>query len=101
MTNLAKHAQAWIFLEPVDPTKLGIPDYFDIIKHPMDFGTIKANLNSNKYLKAQDFISDVNLVFNNCLLYNGENSHVSQMCKQVMDEYRKQFDMLCFNYYID
>jgi hypothetical protein len=26
----------------VDPTNWGITDYFDVIKHPMDFGTIKV-----------------------------------------------------------
>jgi hypothetical protein len=41
MTALSKHTYAWIFLEPVDPIKLNIPDYLDIIKKPMDFGTIK------------------------------------------------------------
>jgi len=32
----------WVFNEPVDPIKLGIPDYFQIIKHPMDLGTVKV-----------------------------------------------------------
>lgn len=28
----------WYFCEPVDPEKLGIPDYFSKILHPMDLG---------------------------------------------------------------
>jgi hypothetical protein len=32
------HKHAWIFAEPVDPVKLNIPDYFTIIKKPMDLG---------------------------------------------------------------
>jgi hypothetical protein len=32
MGYLMKLQQAWIFLEPVDPKKLNIPDYFEIIK---------------------------------------------------------------------
>jgi len=31
----------------VDPIKLGIPSYPDIIKHPMDLGTCGRNLESN------------------------------------------------------
>lgn len=33
---------SYIFHQPVDPIKLGIEDYFDIVKQPMDFGTIKV-----------------------------------------------------------
>ena len=38
-----KDKTAWLFNEPVDPSKWGISDYFDVIKHPMDFGTIKVS----------------------------------------------------------
>jgi Bromodomain len=92
MTTLWKHSSAWIFYEPVDFVKLGIPDYLEIIKHPMDFGTIKNNLSNNKYLKVQEFLEDLNLVFNNCLLYNGENSQVSIMCKHVREEFNKLYE---------
>ena len=67
MNSLWKHNQAWIFHEPVDPKKLNIPDYLDIIKQPMDFGTVKNKLNNNQYLKFGDFLYDVNLVFENCI----------------------------------
>lgn len=42
MEKLQKLKGAYLFLEPVDPIKLGIEDYFTIIKNPMDFGTIKV-----------------------------------------------------------
>jgi hypothetical protein len=31
-----------IFHAPVDMEKYGISDYYDVIKKPMDFGTIKV-----------------------------------------------------------
>lgn len=77
MKHLMKLNQAWIFLEPVDPEKLQIFDYFDIIQNPMDFGTIKEKLSQHKYLNMQHFMQDVELVFKNCILYNGEQSPVS------------------------
>jgi len=77
MKHLMKLNQAWIFLEPVNPEKLQIADYFDIIQNPMDFGTIKEKLSHHKYLNMQHFLQDVELVFSNCILYNGENSQVS------------------------
>lgn len=37
------------FYEPVDPVKYKIHDYFKIIKHPMDLGTVKKKLTYNAY----------------------------------------------------
>ncbi len=45
MAKLSKVNNAWIFHKPVDPHELEIPDYFDVIKNPMDFSTIKDKLN--------------------------------------------------------
>lgn len=43
-----KHAAyAWPFYKPVDVEALGLHDYCDIIKHPMDMSTIKVNLHSS------------------------------------------------------
>jgi len=53
MNTLWKHNNAWIFHEPVDAEKLGIPDYFDIVKQPMDLGTVKQRLQSNYYTSMQ------------------------------------------------
>lgn len=44
-----KYSGAYVFYEPVDPKKFNISDYFDIVKHPMDFGTIKKKLAHNVY----------------------------------------------------
>ena len=39
-----KHAAfAWPFYSPVDTKKLGLHDYFTIIKEPMDLGTAKVS----------------------------------------------------------
>lgn len=40
--NLWKLKGAFYFHSPVDPVRLKIDDYFDIVKKPMDFGTIKV-----------------------------------------------------------
>jgi hypothetical protein len=66
MSSIWKFNQSWIFHDPVDPDKLGVPDYFNIIKTPMDFSTIKSRLNSNYYHRMQEFLDDMQLVFENC-----------------------------------
>jgi hypothetical protein len=42
---LWKAKGAFFFHHPVDPKKYGINDYFDIVKRPMDFSTIKNKIN--------------------------------------------------------
>lgn len=41
---LMKHSLSVSFIVPVDPVLLNIPDYFEIIKQPMDFTTINLKL---------------------------------------------------------
>ena len=38
-----------LFNQPVDPEALGLTDYFDIVKQPMDLGTILERLNDDDY----------------------------------------------------
>lgn len=78
---------------------LGIEDYFDIVKKPMDFGTIKGKLKEQRYANISEFTEDMELVFYNCKLYNGEISGVGQMGKQVHDEYRRLMEQLSFEFY--
>ena len=65
-----KHQHGWPFYYPVNTIKLGLPDYFKIIKQPMDLGTVKKRLENNYYWCAQECIDDINLMFNNCYTYN-------------------------------
>ncbi|KAJ1828056.1 hypothetical protein LPJ56_001320, partial [Coemansia sp. RSA 2599] len=64
------------FMAPVDPIKQGVPTYFDIIKHPMDLGTIRKKLDRSQYQSPKQFVDDVNLVFSNCFLFNPPGTYV-------------------------
>eukprot|EP00245_Coleochaete_scutata_P001947 TRINITY_DN1244_c0_g1_i1.p1 TRINITY_DN1244_c0_g1~~TRINITY_DN1244_c0_g1_i1.p1 ORF type:complete len:945 (-),score=283.96 TRINITY_DN1244_c0_g1_i1:665-3499(-) len=79
MTKMMQHKQAFPFNEPVDPVKLNIPDYFKVIKDPMDFRTIKERLELNHYTGPEEFESDMRLVFSNCFLFNQRESDVYKM----------------------
>ncbi|KAJ3299441.1 hypothetical protein HK104_008947 [Borealophlyctis nickersoniae] len=86
-TNTLKQIQrlgsARIFLEPVDPVKLNIPTYFDIIKRPMDLSTMEKKLKSNQYSTVQQFADDMDLMIQNCFLFNGETSAIGMMGHSV------------------
>ena len=68
-----------IFLEPVDPIALNIPTYFDVIKQPMDLGTIKRKLEHNQYATVDDFEADMRLMIDNCLTFNYPGDPVHAM----------------------
>jgi len=76
-----------IFHNPVDPDLLGIPDYFDIVTDPIDLGTIKQRINYNQYTRMQDVVDDIQRCFDNCLLYNGEDTPAGQSCLVVVEEF--------------
>lgn len=40
----------------------------------MDLGTVRKKLTNNVYMCLNEFISDMNTIFENCLLYNGTES---------------------------
>lgn len=88
--NVMRHQYAWPFNMPVDPVKLQLPDYFHIVKTPMDFGTVKQKLQDNVYKKPQECINDINLVFSNCYTYNKPESDVTSMAKALEQVFCEQ-----------
>ncbi|ORY97374.1 Bromodomain-containing protein [Syncephalastrum racemosum] len=89
MRTLKKHRDANAFLQPVDVVQLNVPDYFKIIKYPMDLGTIDEKLSQYQYENVRDFISDVRLVFNNCYKFNGPEAMISMLCQNVESAFEK------------
>ncbi|EEF50952.1 bromodomain-containing protein, putative [Ricinus communis] len=79
LSRLMSHQYGWVFKEPVDVVKLNIPDYYTIIKHPMDLGTIKSNICSGLYSSPLEFLADVRLTFRNAMEYNPKGSDVHIM----------------------
>ncbi|XP_071736852.1 uncharacterized protein [Rutidosis leptorrhynchoides] len=78
------------FTRPVDPIALEIPDYFDIIDTPMDFGTICNNLeNGLKYMNSADVFKDVQYIWYNCLKYNKKGDHILELMNRVKTFFMK------------
>uniref|UniRef100_A0A914UIK5 histone acetyltransferase n=1 Tax=Plectus sambesii TaxID=2011161 RepID=A0A914UIK5_9BILA len=63
--KLEKMDDAIPFRVPVDPELLSIPDYFEIVKKPMDLSTIKEKLDSGDYKNPWEFCDDMWLMFEN------------------------------------
>ncbi|XP_025829012.1 bromodomain-containing protein 3-like isoform X2 [Agrilus planipennis] len=82
---------AWPFYKPVDAELLGLHDYHDIIKKPMDLGTVKQKMDNREYRTAQEFAADVRLIFTNCYKYNPEDHDVVAMARKLQDVFEMKF----------
>ncbi|KRX49059.1 Bromodomain adjacent to zinc finger domain protein 2B [Trichinella murrelli] len=76
LAELDAHRDSWPFKKPVD-SKL-VPLYKKVIKKPMDLSAIHAKLISHKYQRGEDFVKDVNLVFDNCKTFNEDDSKIGK-----------------------
>ncbi|CAB0031229.1 unnamed protein product [Trichogramma brassicae] len=88
LNDIKKHRQSWPFLEPVGKDE--VPDYYDYISEPMDFGTIQKKFSNNQYTALKDFFHDCLLVFDNCHTYNSENSQVYKAGQKLLQYFEKR-----------
>ncbi|XP_011052572.1 PREDICTED: homeotic protein female sterile-like isoform X8 [Acromyrmex echinatior] len=87
-----KHSPyAWPFYKPVDAELLGLHDYHDIIKKPMDLGTVKTKMDNRQYKTAHEFASDVRLIFTNCYKYNPPDHDVVSMARKLQDIFEMRY----------
>lgn len=87
-----KHSgYAWPFYKPVDAELLGLHDYHDIIKKPMDLGTVKKKMDDREYKSAPEFAADVRLIFANCYQYNPPDHDVVAMGRKLQDVFEMRY----------
>ncbi|KAL8116554.1 hypothetical protein AgCh_022903 [Apium graveolens] len=87
---IMKSDAAQPFNVPVDADLLGIPDYYDIIDTPMDFGTIRKNLEDGvKYVNSEGVFKDVQLIWENCSKYNKKGAYVLELMKRVKTNFMR------------
>uniref|UniRef100_A0A182WJX8 Bromodomain-containing protein n=1 Tax=Anopheles minimus TaxID=112268 RepID=A0A182WJX8_9DIPT len=70
--QIQQHKSAWPFMEPVDPNEA--PDYYRVIKEPMDLQKIETKIDNKIYQTLSEFIGDMTKIFDNCRYYNPKES---------------------------
>ena len=72
-----------VFGSPVDVSQF--PQYPNVVKEPMDFGTMRVKVAEDQYADLQDFLADAQLVLDNARRFNppGSDVHVMANCLQV------------------
>ncbi|CDW53126.1 Bromodomain and PHD and DDT and WAC Acf1 DNA bd d omain containing protein [Trichuris trichiura] len=74
LSLLHSHADSWPFLTPV--SKKIAPDYYKIIRSPMDLSTVAKKFDSGAYERFGEMVNDIEQIFNNCYLYNESTAEV-------------------------
>lgn len=92
LRSLQAHKMAWPFLEPVDTNDA--PDYYRVIKEPMDLSTMEEKLQRREYVKLTEFVADMTKIFDNCRYYNPSDSPFYQ-CAEVLENFFVQ-KLKCF-----
>jgi Bromodomain len=96
---LSRQAKAGPFAEPVDPVALNIPSYPLIVKHPMDISTMREKLENGQYssilpgetkginpvskMLNGPFRKDLELIFDNAMLFNPPDDWIYQAAAQL------------------
>ncbi|KAH7886186.1 hypothetical protein F5I97DRAFT_2026435 [Phlebopus sp. FC_14] len=75
LKKLKIHKNAMIFLQPVDPLRDHAPNYYEVVKNPMDLSTINAKLEEGMYKDRFAFAADFRLMIANAKLYNLAGSY--------------------------
>ncbi|OGM41108.1 transcription regulator BDF1 [Aspergillus bombycis] len=88
--SLKRMHDSRFYREPVDPEKMNIPHYPQIIRQPMDLGTIERRLKNNEYKSVKAVIDDFNLMVQNSLTFNGPDHIVAQEGQKLKSTFEKQ-----------
>ena len=88
--NCIKFDNTKIFHQAVK--KKDYKDYYDMIKNPIDLGSMKNKTKRNEYKNLQQFLEDVDLMVNNSKMYNGEEHEVTLQGFRIKDYVLKKIE---------
>lgn len=83
ISQIEKEPNSQPFLDPVDWKALDLQDYPKIVKKPMDLSTIKNRIKNKEYESFDAFFADIQLIWDNCKLYNIAESDIYRMAEDL------------------
>ena len=90
--TISTDPNAEAFLEPVAWQELGLLDYPTIVKKPMDLDTVKKNLQAGNYATFDACFADIQLIWDNCKLYNMIGSDIYKICERMERSARRELN---------
>ena len=91
METLITHPICNDFVEPIKESD-NMPDYFEMIKNPMDLSKIKKRLSENHYKSVQQWLDDVELVWSNSDKYFSQDPtmlNITQECRRLFNKHKR------------
>ena len=92
INDMLKWQLTSIFRNPVDPERDSAPNYYIKVKNPIDLSSIKKKLLDNTYKNVLNFINDIDLIYQNALLFHGENSMITFIAKDISNWIKEKYD---------
>lgn len=85
-TRLVAH-----FKHPVDPVAANMPNYFAVVKRPMDLMTIRGKMERGEYSRSEEFLADIRQIFQNCYEYWTNEDSVFKDCEKLEKYFGEQW----------
>lgn len=76
------------------PNKRLIPDYFDVIKEPTAFSTIRGRIQKRTYTQFSQFVRDAALICHNAQVYNRPSAPIFQDAVKLREALRQKLQQL-------
>ncbi|XP_001495139.4 histone acetyltransferase KAT2A isoform X2 [Equus caballus] len=84
LAQIKSHPSAWPFMEPVKKSEA--PDYYEVIRFPIDLKTMTERLRSRYYVTRKLFVADLQRVIANCREYNPPDSEYCR-CASALEKF--------------
>jgi len=97
LDTLHQSEDAAPFREPV--SILDVPDYLQVIDHPMDLQTVREQLQVSNYATPMDFAKDVRLIFENSKNFNtNKKSRIYAMTVRLSASFEEHIRSILASY---
>ena len=84
LRQLQTHKSSWPFRLPVN--EKDVPDYYLVIKEPMDLHLVDTKISERRYQRLLDFVADITKIFDNCRYYNAKESSIAR-CATTLEAF--------------
>lgn len=93
LTNLfTVNPLAILFVEPYHPPEEIAAEYHAKVPTPMDLKTVKSKLLEAKYASLNEWAKDMNLIFDNAINFNGDDSVIGGVARYLKEKLQRNVE---------